>query len=238
MQLKDISFNDPMENLACDAFLLHQADKHGWGECIRFWESPVYFVVLGRSGDVTVDVNVKQLQMDGVSILRRNSGGGTVVQGPGCLNYAFVLSKQRHDDIKDLSRSYRWVSDVIIKSLANQGVQAQFYPISDIATVDGKKFSGNAQHRGKDFILHHGTVLYDFDLNIISKYLHMPLDQPQYRQGRKHVDFVTNISINPQQLKQDILALFGLQMKDHYWDDADYARLGSFIETKANYFLV
>ncbi len=211
MQLKDISFNTPQENLAFDDVLLHLADKQQAGEFLRFWESPSIFIVLGRIGKEQEDVNLELAQAEGVPVLHRSSGGGTVVQGPGCLNYSFILSKQNHPVLNDLRRSYEWISEKVTETLGSLGVKAYFRPISDLATDPGeKKFSGNAQKRGKNHILHHGTILYSFDLNLINRYLKMPKDIPEYRKGRPHADFVTNIPINPQAFKAALAKRFSL----------------------------
>ncbi len=198
MQFRDISFPTPQENIAFDDVLLAMAEKHGAGEYLRFWESSPIFIVLGRIGRAETDVNAIHTQKDNIPVLKRSSGGGTVVQGPGCLNYTLVLSKQKHPELNDLRKSYAWISAKVIEALRQAGVEAYFRPTSDLATGPGeKKFSGNAQRRGKHYILHHGTILYKFDLSLISRYLKMPEDIPAYRKGRGHTDFVTNIPINP-----------------------------------------
>ena len=92
MQLRDISFPTPQENITFDDVLLNLAEKHEAGEYLRFWESPSVFVVLGRIGRAEIDVNATNTKTDGIPVLRRSSGGGTVVQGPGCLNYSLILS--------------------------------------------------------------------------------------------------------------------------------------------------
>jgi lipoate-protein ligase A len=69
--------------------------------------------------------------------------------------------------------------------------------ICDLVGPDGLKFSGNAQKRKKRFVLFHGTVLYNFDLSLISRYLKEPVRQPEYRQGRSHDRFLSNIDIEP-----------------------------------------
>jgi len=126
------------------------------------------------------------------------------------LNYSLVLSKQKHPKLNDLRQSYEWISLKVIESLRQGGVEAYFRPISDMATgPDEKKFSGNAQRRGKNFILHHGTLLYHFDLSLISRYLKMPQDIPVYRQNRPHTDFVTNIPVDPQAFKVELAKAFG-----------------------------
>lgn len=210
MQLRDYSFTQPADNLAYDELLLQLADKHDAGEFIRFWESPSYFVVLGRIGKEDIDVNALNTAQDNIPILRRSSGGGTVLQGKGCLNYTFVLSKQNYPVLNDLRRSYEWISSKVIDALAYQHIPAVFRPISDIATPSNMKISGNAQHRGRNYILHHGTILYDFDLRLVSKYLKMPIDMPEYRNNRHHGDFVTNISIDPIQFKCSLVGLFDI----------------------------
>jgi lipoate-protein ligase A len=196
MQVKDFSFETPQENILFDEVLFYLADKKGNGEALRFWQSSQVFVVLGRIGNEQEDVCLEKAKQDRIPILRRTSGGGTVLQGPGCLNYTLVLDKQRHSDLNDLRKSYAWISAKVIEALKSCNVEACFRPISDIAlSSNEKKISGNAQHRGKNFILHHGTILYDFNLELITKYLKMPKDIPEYRKNRPHQDFVTNIPL-------------------------------------------
>ena len=203
MHFRDISFPTPQENIAYDEVLLQLAEKHGSDEFLRFWESPQLFVVLGRIGNADIDVNLALARQDNIPVLRRSSGGGTVLQGPGCLNYSVILSKQKYPELNDLRQSYEWISARVIQALRLSGIEAYFRPTSDLATgADEKKFSGNAQRRGKHYILHHGTILYHFDLSLISRYLNMPQDIPEYRKARPHTDFVTNIPLDPQKFKE------------------------------------
>jgi lipoate-protein ligase A len=205
MQRRDISFQTPQENIAFDEVLLHLAEKEGDGEYLRFWESPEIFVVLGRIGRAEIDVNSVYTQKDNIPVLRRSSGGGTVVQGPGCLNYTLILSKQKRPQVNDLRKSYQWISAQVIEALHQAGVDAYFRPMSDLATgPEEKKFSGNAQRRAKNYILHHGTLLYKFDLSLISRYLNMPKEIPEYRKRRPHTDFVTNVPIDPRVFKDHL----------------------------------
>jgi lipoate-protein ligase A len=209
MQFKDISFSTPQENIDFDEDLWHQAEKQGAGETLRFWESSQVFIVMGLTGRQEMDVNLALAGKDNVPVLRRSSGGGTVVQGPGCLNFCLVLSKQKHPQLNQLHKSYEWILSRVIKALKRSGVEAFFRPLSDLAVgPDEKKFSGNAQRRGKYFILHHGTILYDFDLSLISRYLNMPKDVPEYRKGRRHNEFVANVSIDPPAFKAYLAELF------------------------------
>jgi len=83
MQFRDISFPTPQENIAFDEVLWRMAEKHEAGEYLRFWESAQVFIVMGRIGREEMDVNTSRAQKDRIPVLRRSSGGGTVVQGPG-----------------------------------------------------------------------------------------------------------------------------------------------------------
>jgi lipoate---protein ligase len=209
MLCKDVSLDSPEDNILLDEALFVSADTGPGGEVLRFWESRKIFVVLGRIGKEHDDVDLTAAQKDGIPVLRRTSGGGTVVQGPGCLNYTLVLAKDRDPALADLRKSYQWISSRIMDALSQLGIESRFHPISDIALAsNAKKFSGNAQHRGKSFILHHGTILYDFDLSLIGRYLKMPKDIPDYRAGRSHEDFVTNISVNPLKFKALLQSIF------------------------------
>jgi len=209
MQLRDITFPTPLENIKYDDVLLSLAEKQERGEFLRFWESPAVFIVMGLTGRAEIDVNEVTAQQDRIPVLRRSSGGGTVVQGAGCLNYALVLSKQKYPELNDLRQSYTLVSAKLGEALRRAGVEAFFRPTSDLATgKQEKKFSGNAQRRSKHYILHHGTILYKFDLGLISRYLRMPQDIPEYRKARPHTDFVTNVAIDPRVFKACLAEIF------------------------------
>ena len=202
----DYSFADPVDNLCYDDTLLWLAETGKMGGALRFWESQVPFIVLGRSGDPIVDLHADAVRASAVRVFRRSSGGGTVVQGRGCLNYALVLPKQ--GTWQDVRASYRDISQWLLAGLAELGIVGTYEPISDLA-VAGQKFSGNAQRRGRHFLLQHGTILYGFDLACISRWLAQPQAQPPYRENRTHADFVRNVQVDPAQLKRVLATQFG-----------------------------
>ena len=215
MILKDLTLSSPEENILYDEVLLKLADSGEGGEVLRFWESPKVFVVLGRIGKVEEDVFEEATKRDGISLLRRSSGGGTVLQGPGCFNYTLVLSKDRHVFLADLRKSYEYIFEKVIGALAALGVQAEYKPISDLVLKSSQmKFSGNAQHRGRKFILHHGTFLCGFDLALAERYLRIPREMPEYRQARPHAQFITNLSIPPSSLKDQLAREFQISTKE------------------------
>ena len=211
MKAQDLSFPDPQQNLTYDDDLLLKADKAGGGEVLRFWESSRVFVVLGRTCVEEHNVYGDICRQENVPVLRRSSGGGTVVQGPGCFNFSLVLSKARHPDLVSITRSYEYILKKTISALKVCGVEAGFRPVCDLAVPsDEKKFSGNAQRRGRTHILHHGTLLYGFDLSLITRYLKLPPKMPEYRHARPHNDFITNVSLNIPQFKAALVSAWGV----------------------------
>ncbi len=209
MILQDISFESPEENILYDETLLRLAEEGRGGEVLRFWESPKLFVVLGRVSRAEDDINIENALRDQIPVLRRCSGGGTVLQGQGCLNYSLILSKETSPQLADLKGSYQFILGRVIHALKDLGVEALFHPISDIALAGtAKKISGNAQKRSRKFILHHGTILYDFDLDAMGRYLRMPRAVPEYRLNRTHREFVANIPAAAHSIKTALCKAF------------------------------
>jgi len=191
----DIDFPTPQHHLACDEALLELCEKGHSDEIIRFWESRRYFVVLGVSGRHDQEVFTDQVNLYDVPVLRRTSGGGTVLQGPGCLNYSLILKING----KHPARTIREANHTVLTHLQHAiskplGAEVTQKGDTDL-TLGELKFSGNAQRRGKSFILFHGTLLLNFNLRLIELILRQPEKQPDYRTNRPHLKFVTNIAL-------------------------------------------
>ncbi len=207
MRLLDLSYDEPARNLALDEALLNEAEAGGSIETLRFWETPVPFVVLGLTQRLSEEVHEDACSRDRVPILRRASGGGCVLQAKGCLNFALVLDQHGHPDLRTIRASHRYILEKVRTALIATGLDARLEGISDVA-VQGYKVSGNAQRRKKRFLLHHGTLLYGADLTLISKYLKEPARRPEYRAGRSHADFVQNLPCPPHSLKKALAEAF------------------------------
>ena len=200
MKLLDYTHPDPATNLALDEALLVAAEAGTGGEVLRLWELPAYAVVVGSGGSVTIDVNAPACEADGVPVLRRASGGGTVVLGPGCLCFSLVLSYDRAPRLNEIPASNRYILARVLNALVPL-VPAVVEGSSDLA-VGGVKFSGNAQQRKRRFFLHHGTLLCGFDLARVTKYLNAPERQPEYRRDRPHAEFVANLPASAEEVKE------------------------------------
>jgi lipoate-protein ligase A len=199
------------ENLALDEALLLAAEAGESGEALRFWEWPAAAVVLGSGGSIAIDVNEAACRTDGVPIHRRASGGGTVLLGRGCLLFSLVLAYDRAAELRDVTASYRWILGRVRDALQPIAVLERA-GTSDLA-VGGRKVSGNAQQRKARYALHHGTLLYDFDVDQVGRYLNPPERAPEYRGGREHGAFVMNLTADAGTLKQRLAEAFEAEPK-------------------------
>ena len=213
MRLLDISFDRPEDNLAFDEVLLNDVETGQTEETLRFWESPVLFVVLGLSQKLAEEVDEEACKLDDIPILRRCSAGGCVVQGPGCLNFTLVLSHEARPEIRTISKSYEYILGRLATTFEANGIRVSREGISDLA-IDGLKISGNAQKRCKNAILHHGTFLYESENNpqmsssIMQKYLLEPQMRPDYRKDRIHKDFVGYLQASPENIRNIVIETF------------------------------
>jgi lipoate-protein ligase A len=158
----------------------------------RCWQVDRPVAVVGRHSVVAEDVIIDACRVDRVDIVRRVSGGGAVVLGHGCLNYAVALSLVSRPDLTDVAASFQFVLRAIASALEMPGICVQGG--TDLA-LNGRKVSGNAQRRGRRALLQHGTLLYDFDPGLATRYLKEPARRPAYRASRRHADFLGNIPL-------------------------------------------
>jgi lipoate-protein ligase A len=198
MRFLDLTLPSPAENLACDDALLQACTDRDDGEILRVWESPIPFVVVGYGNPTAQEVDLEACRRHGLPVLRRSSGGGSVVQGPGCLNYTLILripTGYGHP-LRSIGGTHAYVTrqhTEAMRHLLGPAVEAQ--GSSDLA-LGTRKFSGNAQRRGKSHLLVHGTLLRTFKLPLIEAALKVPADQPDYRAHRAHRDFLTNTGLS------------------------------------------
>ncbi len=205
------TLDTPAANLALDEVLL-EGVASGAGPAagvLRFWEFPRPFVVLGRGSRVADEVDLGDCQRLGVAVLRRISGGMSIVTGPGCLMYAVVAPKPPEVG-SHIDRLHRYVLERMARAIGTLHPAVAHVGTSDLALrqLDGtlQKFSGNSLRLTGDAFLYHGTLLYDFDLGLLPLCLETPPREPEYRAGRPHVAFVTNFPATSAQLADAIAA--------------------------------
>ena len=205
MQCLDLTLPTPEANLACDEALLDDCEEKQDREILRFWESPVPFVVLGLASRRDLEVNVPACEARGIPILRRCSGGGTVVQGPGCLSYTLILRITDNGPLERIDSTNAFIMERHGRLLAEAtGLPIRHQGVTDLA-LGQQKFSGNAQRRRRRFLLFHGTFLLDFPIPLLEEILPYPPKTPRYRRKRPHRTFLTNMGQPPARIK-DLLA--------------------------------
>ena len=208
MHCLDVTLSSVAENLALDEALLLAAESGDGGEVLRFWEWSEPAIVLGAGGRIADDVQEAACLAESVPLLRRSSGGGTVLLDRGCLLYTLILNYERDPALREIRPSYRFILGRIGLALAEGVGLIEAAGISDLALAD-RKFSGTAQQRKRSFLLHHGTLLYDMDLSLIPRYLREPPRQPEYRAGRSHLAFMGNLPLSDDEIKQRLRRLWG-----------------------------
>ena len=258
MKLLDLTFSSPAENLACDEALLNWSEADG-GEVLRFWEPREPFVVVGYANKVETEVNVEACAAKKVPIFRRCSGGGTVLQGPGCLNYTLILQFASHPSLANISGANKFIMECNRAAIESE-VRSQRSEIrisvcghTDLALataapnpvnagesgllVTPRKFSGNSQRRHKRALLFHGTFLLDFDLPLANELLRMPSRQPDYRENRAHGEFLTNLSVSATRLKNALGRVWdaGGDMRDFPKDEAHRLAMEKYSTWKWNF---
>lgn len=196
----DATLASPAENLAADEALL-DACEAGAPQALRFWESPDYFVVLGYSNHSAREANLEACRREQIPVLRRCSGGGAVLQGPGCLNYSLALRIDADAALQTIPGANRFVMERHAEALsAALQKPVTVEGITDLC-VGGLKFSGNSQRRLRGALLFHGTFLWNFDLTRVERFLAMPSREPEYRRSRGHAQFLANIAAEPGAIK-------------------------------------
>jgi lipoate-protein ligase A len=216
MRFLDLTLPTASANLALDEALLVTAEAGQGGEMLRLWSWPAPVVVLGSGGVLADDVDEAACRADGVPVLRRSSGGGTVLWGAGSLQFSLILAYSHYPELSDLHRSYSYIGGRVADALGGAAAGIRLDGSSDLVLGD-RKFSGNAQHRKKHHLLHHGTLLHAFEIANIARYLKAPPKQPKYREGRSHADFLCNLPFDADELKRRLRAAWGAEEETTDW---------------------
>ncbi|PJZ57814.1 lipoate--protein ligase family protein [Leptospira barantonii] len=205
-------------NLAIEEAIGLHLVSSGYGAGLRIWKNP-FSIVLGLSEKAEDTIlpevlrafqervgnadsfsieNAKEVSKEFPSIVRRASGGGTVVHHPEeNLNFTFFISLDVKPELYKVKESYDYFLGLVMNALKRQTLDASFRGKSDLAIFEKgleKKISGNAQFRKKGAVVHHGTLILKSSLiERVAGLLGHPPEEPEYRKNRKHSDFVTSL---------------------------------------------
>ena len=176
--------HDPRWNLALEQYLFDHADRsQGY---LMLWQNE-NTIVVGKYQNTVAEINNTFVREKEIRVVRRLSGGGAVYHDLGNLNFTFIV------DANDAERiNFRMFCEPIMRTLATFGVKAELSGRNDI-TVDGKKFSGNAQYLKEGRVMHHGTILFDTDSSIIGSALQVDREKLESKGVKSVVSRVTNL---------------------------------------------
>ncbi len=170
-------------NLALEQYVFDNLDTdYGY---FMLWQND-NTIVVGKHQNTAAEVNAEYVKDNDIKVVRRLSGGGAVYHDMGNLNYTFI------DDNPDNTFDFARFCNPVVKALASLGATAELSGRNDM-TLDGKKFSGNAMYKKKGRVMHHGTLMFDSNLDILTNALKVSKDKIESKGIKSVRSRVTNI---------------------------------------------
>ena len=179
----DLTTTDPAFNLAVEEYVFHCLPKDRM--YVMLWQND-NAIIIGKHQNTHAEINETYVAQKGIRVVRRLSGGGAVYHDMGNLNFTIIADSQ--GDSLDFGR----FCDIVIRALEKAGVHAQRNGRNDM-TIEGKKFSGNAQYVKQGRIMHHGTLLFDSDAQVLSQALQVDPEKIKAKGVKSVRSRVTNI---------------------------------------------
>ena len=159
---------------------------------IRLYVIKPSAVTIGYFQKVSESVNLAYTEANKIPVVRRITGGGAVLHDQdGEVTYCVAVSSK--DVPQNILDSYRVICSGIVETLKLFGLKAEFAPVNDVL-VGGKKISGSAQARRPGAVLQHGTLMYNTDLELLSRSLAVPKEKLADHGVRSITERVTTIS--------------------------------------------
>jgi lipoate-protein ligase A len=194
---------DPRCNLALEQYVFDCLDRqHSY---FMLWQNH-NAIIIGKHQNTQGEINAALVQEQGITVVRRLSGGGAVYHDLGNLNYTFITGAGKGGI--DFSLFCRPVQEALVSF----GVPVEISGRNDM-TVEGKKFSGSAQYIKEGRIMHHGTILYDSDLAMLGRALKVRDDKIASKGIKSVQSRVTNI--RPYMKSPLTIAAFREALKRH-----------------------
>lgn len=174
---------NPYFNHAAEEYFM----KNFNDECFILWRNEPC-VLIGKNQNALSEIDFNYVKENNITIVRRLSGGGAVFNDLGNINFTFITNKDKNDTI-----NFKKFTQPIINALRDLSVEADFSGRNDI-TIEGKKFSGNAQYYNANRVLHHGTLLFSGNLTDLSLALKSNPLKFEDKSVKSVANRVTNIS--------------------------------------------
>lgn len=160
MKLIILKSKNPYLNLAIEEYLFSYSSD----DVFMLWQNEPT-VVIGKNQNAFAEINVDYVKDNNIHVARRITGGGAVFHDLGNVNYTFIANRKGREGI-----DFEYFCAPIIEALAEMGIKSSLSGRNDILIGD-KKISGNAQHSKGERVLHHGTILFDSNLDLLDSAL-------------------------------------------------------------------
>ncbi len=183
MLIIDNNCTNPYMNLATEEYILKNFSQ----DIFMLWRDEPCIVV-GKNQNTLSEINIDYIEKNSIPVVRRLTGGGAVFHDLGNLNFTFISNKAK-DDFNDFQKFTKPILDF----LATIFITAEFSGRNDL-TIEGKKFSGNAQCNYKERVMHHGTLLFSSEIKDLSNGLKVNPAKFQGKGVKSVASRVTNIS--------------------------------------------
>jgi lipoate-protein ligase A len=182
---------------AIDLPLLHGIEeaiaKEKLNNTLLLWRVNKPSLTLGYFQNAYQEVDVAAAKELKVQIVRRMGGGGTGYLTPAVLAYSIIADEMSKSIPKEIEKSYEVICNGVTLGLKELGLDATFAPINDIL-IGGKKFSGSSQHRSYGWIIQHGFISTDLDLQTLARLIKAPKEKLQGKGAVSHEDRITWIN--------------------------------------------
>jgi len=174
----DASFNLALEQYVFDEL----SSAHSY---LMLWQN-ANAIIIGKHQNTMEEINADYVKEHGIQVIRRLSGGGAVYHDMGNINFTFVT------DAGGEAFDFAGFCYPVVKVLQSLGVNAEVSGRNDM-TINGLKFSGNSQYIKKGRVMHHGTILFDSDLTVVSEALRVSKDKIKSKGIKSKRSLVTNV---------------------------------------------
>ena len=233
----DVTLPSVEQNLALDEALLELAHEGlATTACVRTWMATEPVVVLGSSSRVDEELDRLVCEAAGVRVVRRPSGGATVVLGPGCLMWSVITPHPAGvPAVEAIHAAMLEPLAAAINAALPTVDRAASYRVARRGTSDlavfmdhdqtERKVSGNALRVRRHGVLYHGTLLDRFDLGLVSRVLRHPPREPDYRSRRSHGEFLANLELGRDALEAIVRTAFNATLMQRDWPSDRVARL-------------
>ncbi|MDC7240419.1 MAG: lipoate--protein ligase [Spirochaetales bacterium] len=179
------SSTDPFFNLALEEYVFNSLPKDK--EYFMLWQNE-NSIIIGKHQNTIEEINIPYVKEKSIRVARRLSGGGTVYHDLGNLNFTFITDSPENREI-DLAS----FCVPVVEALGSLGVEAEISGRNDIL-IKGKKFSGNAQYIRFGRVMHHGTLMFDSNIEVLVEALNVSQDKISSKGIKSVRSRVTNIS--------------------------------------------